>query len=542
MGWHGGSTEAFAIGPIWIPASVLESLTVGTAFSFNLDTICASPQGKPLTYTLLSGSLPAGITQSGTRGQTLSGTPTATGTSTPVFQADDSAVITGGTNGDWASRSTAAGVVLAVALNKSSDLTTYAFAGSETVSPVLDTAQAPLGQPASIKFTVDPSDGPQCGTLRIPFGTTFGNGSEVWVSHRERMPPEFAYLVCPTSDNSVQGFKQAIISGPSSSNQAFENVWESNENMGGVLGYNNSNAGFNNWAVGYTAATGFDFRFQPFVGNDGSGSVSPDSIYSTVNGGTDPDTGSTFSASQVEWARIGGSYNSQQDAAFAYGLGHPLSGAVRYPVNQWATFTYCIDVGTFGTASSRIRAWVAPEGQPYVKLVDNANVELDIGTGNDGGFGCVWPMPYYTNRVAGGVSVASRTNNITGVTVRVVGLGTAVGAGTLSWNATTKKLTWTQHGGTAGTGRGVSAWKRFVNCFTGSGVTGYGGGQYLGLEITNFAGLPSTNQTDTITIQSGRLSTQTNKAEVIVSSQPINATAFNSAGVQIGPTGGYAPT
>lgn len=449
------------------------------------------------------------------------------------------------TTGDWATRSTASGVILAVPFSTSSDVSTYIFSGTETTPPALDTSVKPFGQVGSCKFTVATTDGAQCGTLRIPFGTTIGNGGTVWISHREFMPPEFAYLVCPTSDNSIQGFKQGIISGPSSSNQAFEVVWESNENVGGVLGYNNSNAGFNNWAVGYSPPTGFDFKYQPFIGNDGSGSISPDSVYTNVNGGNDPDTGSAFSTSQIEWSRIGGSFNSQGDSAFAFGLGHPLAGMYRYPVNQWATYTYRIDVGTFGTASSRIRAWVALEGQGYVKLVDNSGVELDIGTGNDPGFGCYWPMPYYTNRVSGGVSVSSRTNNITGVAVRTVGLGTTTSTGTLSWNASAKTLTWAQSGGSAGTARGVASWKRFVNCFTNSGTTGYSGGQYLGLEITNFAGLPATNQTDTITITGNRLATQTNKAEVIISSgstNTINATAFNSAGVQVGPTGGYVPT
>lgn len=452
--------------------------------------------------------------------------------------------------GDWSLRSTAAGVVKIASLSTAADLSAYAFAGSETVPPALDTTLVPFGQAGSAKFTISNADTTQSGTLKVPFGQAFAQNSTVWVSFRERMPPEFANLLCPTGDGSVQGFKQAILSGISSSNQAFEVVWESNQNCGGILGYNNSANGFNNWEQAYTPpGLPFDFNFQPSIGNDGAGSISPDSVYSTVNGGTDPDTGLAFSNSatnprggtlqQIEWARIGGSYNSQQDPAFAYGLGHPLAGEMRYPVNQWATYTYRIDVGTWGTVSTRLRAYVALEGVGYVKIAD---VMVRVDSGQDAGYNCIWLLPYYTNRIAGGVSVASRTNNITGVAIRVVGLGTATGAGTLSWNATTKKLTWQQSGGTTGTVRGVASWKRWVNVFTGSGATGYSGGQYLGLEVTNFAALPATNQTDTVTIQSGRLATQTNKAEIIISSNPINATAYNSAGVKIGPTGGFPPS
>ena len=74
--------------PVW-NASVNQSLTVNTAFSLNLDTLCADPEAQPLTYTVITGTLPAGLTQSGARGQTISGTPTTAQTLSITFRATD---------------------------------------------------------------------------------------------------------------------------------------------------------------------------------------------------------------------------------------------------------------------------------------------------------------------------------------------------------------------------------------------------------------------------------------------------------------------
>jgi len=542
--WKGSKAGGYspaALGPVWQAGSLSFNLTVGTPFSLNLDSVCTDTASLPITYMIPTGSLPAGITKSGTRGQTISGTPTTAQTTTPTFLADDAPVGTG----DWAIRSSASGVVIAVPFATSSDLATYSFAGLETTPPALDSARAPFGQAASIKFTIANADGTQSGTLKVPFGTTFGNGQTVWVSHREYMPPEFVFLVCPTNDNSIQGSKLAIISGITSSNQPMENVWENNLQSGGVAGYWNSAVQpFTNWQLPYGGSG--DFNFQPSVLNDGTGTVSPDSVYATVNapGAIDPDTGSAFTTGQIAIAKAGGTFFSQSDAAFMFGLGHPLGGMVRYPANQWATYLWRIDIGHYGSPDSRVRCYVAPEGQPYYKLTDNAGVQLDtnVAGGGDSGINAVWPMPYYTNRTSGGVSVQSISPSIAAWgAIRVVGLGTVLGAGTLSWNAGTQRFTWAEAGGTAGAPRGVASWKRFVALTTNGGGNAYATAKQLGLEIKNFSALPATNQTYAITIQSGRLATQTNKAELIVSSQPINATAFNAAGVQVGPSGGYVP-
>lgn len=74
--------------PVWA-SDGLQALIQNVAYSLNLDTLCTDPEGQPLTYTIVSGTLPAGLTQSGTRGQIISGTPTAAVTSNVTVRASD---------------------------------------------------------------------------------------------------------------------------------------------------------------------------------------------------------------------------------------------------------------------------------------------------------------------------------------------------------------------------------------------------------------------------------------------------------------------
>lgn len=66
-----------------------QGFAVGEIVNINLDTLWSDPEGLPLTYTITQGSLPTGLTQSGTRGQTISGTVTAASVFTLSIRADD---------------------------------------------------------------------------------------------------------------------------------------------------------------------------------------------------------------------------------------------------------------------------------------------------------------------------------------------------------------------------------------------------------------------------------------------------------------------
>jgi chitodextrinase len=82
------TTSAANQPPAWASA-VNQSPIVGVPYSLNLDSLCADPEGQPLTYTIVSGTLPAGLTQSGARGQTISGTPTTAASVSVTFRAND---------------------------------------------------------------------------------------------------------------------------------------------------------------------------------------------------------------------------------------------------------------------------------------------------------------------------------------------------------------------------------------------------------------------------------------------------------------------
>jgi hypothetical protein len=74
--------------PVW-QSSVNQAPVLNVAYSLNLDTLCSDPESQPLTYTITSGTLPTGLTQSGVRGQIISGTPTSASSFVVTFRAND---------------------------------------------------------------------------------------------------------------------------------------------------------------------------------------------------------------------------------------------------------------------------------------------------------------------------------------------------------------------------------------------------------------------------------------------------------------------
>lgn len=79
------------IAPVWQSGTITLSMNVGVPFSIDLDTLCTGAA----TYSLLSGSLPAGLTLSG---DTISGTPTTVQSTTPTIRASDASIVPGWTS------------------------------------------------------------------------------------------------------------------------------------------------------------------------------------------------------------------------------------------------------------------------------------------------------------------------------------------------------------------------------------------------------------------------------------------------------------
>lgn len=104
--------------PDWA-AVVNQSLVVGVPFNLSLDSICTDDNSQPITYTITSGTLPAGLSQSGSRGETISGTPTTAGSVDVTFRASD----VQSDDAEWATRKAALGSALL--LSEDFPLTTY---------------------------------------------------------------------------------------------------------------------------------------------------------------------------------------------------------------------------------------------------------------------------------------------------------------------------------------------------------------------------------------------------------------------------------
>ena len=77
-------------------------------------------------------------------------------------------------------------------------------------------------------------------------------------------------------------------------------------------------------------------------------------------------------------------------------------GCVYYAPNEWMTFTQRVDIGTWNTPSSRIRWYVAREGQPRVLVNDTADKAAGgivlhhtpgsgSGTNVNAKYGKIWP-------------------------------------------------------------------------------------------------------------------------------------------------------
>jgi hypothetical protein len=59
-----------------------------------------------------------------------------------------------------------------------------------------------------------------------------------------------------------------------------------------------------------------------------------------------------------------------QGPPYVYYPDDPNDAAFRYASDEWMTFQMGVTIGTWNTASSRVRLWVAREGQPSVLVFD----------------------------------------------------------------------------------------------------------------------------------------------------------------------------
>lgn len=420
---------------------------------------------------------------------------------------------------DWATRSTATGVVLADRLETQETINDWLLADGEADHISLDTTNKVDGAAGSLRFDVLSTDTSSSGILSVPFGTSFGEGDTLWFSYRYRPERHHAFQPWDPSPGDG-GAKMSILSrdtngaSPTGSNQVNEVVVQFNYQGGVYDGYNrDAGGGYVGWVTAAaTDCSGADFKFQTAIDN-GANPLS----------GTDPDTGSAWSACQQDRRQFGSLYAAQSESNYRPGLGDPLAGGVKPSLDEFDTITGRVEIVNFGgSTGNRITIWVAKPGQPYVRIVDQDDVSIGDGPDYNG----MSLLPYVTDRTATGRRVTSRETDITGVEILNVGGSTATGDGELEYNATTGRFRWHGSGESFGTARGHSASNDILllNVAAASPTN-----SFVVLLVDPDALPSSGTTTDTVTIASGRADTWVNYNDVIVSTQAINA------------PGGYAP-
>ena len=404
---------------------------------------------------------------------------------------------------DWVTRSIAPGVDFAIRLDQQSQLNTYYHSNRV---PVLDASIKVTGAAASMRLDRLSADGEGATNVRFPIGL-YAEGQSFWRSFRVRLSPEFLYQISAASSQENGQRKISILSAFDATFKPWEIVLQLTQASGTLRGYHqdglSSAVHWDQHSSGTvnTACQSGDLRWQPAIDN-GANPLT----------GINPDNGAAWSACEQDRARFGGLYSARDPGAVDYrvGIGDPISGAFRQH-SQFFTITQRVVVGSPNTNTSRITTWAAKDGQPYVMLADETNVRLG-GALFDGD----WMTLYESTKIANsGFRVSSRTNNIP-VAIYSVGLSTPTGTGTLTWNASTQRLTWAANGQSAGTPRGFNTQKSLLNV-----ISGAGGQSFLGMERTGT--MPGTNQTDSITIASGLDTASVWYADYIVSTQEIKA-------------------
>lgn len=511
--------------PTWSSTVGTITFTQGTASTHDLTqyTTNFNPSLHQMQYAS-SVTAPTGVTLVSTGSYSYNGVGVAATSPNVQIEIVDTA------QADWLTRSTASGVVFADAWQTLPSVTSsstppvangsFLFANDSRVT--LDTTIKPTGMAGSIRMAFlnnQTTLGQTDVCLRAYFGASkqFTIGDTHWFSFRVRAPREYLWQPLPHSQETA-GHKIGIMSHWQYSHTSNECVPELSDNEGAIGGYIDGVV-YDKGDIGFSSAplgNGSDFRRQIVIDRG----IAGDGVYGPLTG-TNPDGGAWNSWQQIR-ARYGPTYSARSSPGapeFRFGYGDPFSGAVRFQPDEWITITVCNTLTSW--ASVRHRMWVARDGQAYVKVRDTTQAVAS----SPGYYDTFWPMNYVSYLIDGGRKITSTTGNITGITLSTCGLSTPVGNGTLSWNATTQRLTWAGFGESAGTAVGFSTANNILVRNVCSGTTT---NSYLVVEKTGT--LPVTNQTDTVTIADGRPDTYVNYSQFIVSTQAINA------------PGGFAPT
>jgi hypothetical protein len=355
--------------PQWA-SSVDQALVVGVPFSLNLDTICTDTGGQPITYSIVSGTLPAGITQSGSRGQTISGTPTTVSATTVTFRADD---LSG--DADFLARSGGGGVFYSnnftyrntaktLLITSDAELrSSAAQVGGDTSTVVRNTSQF-LSGTQSLKLNM-PASSNQYGGWNFDFG---GIAVSSKLVSKHQFYFQFAYYADSVYRDfffgpySTYGGKIAIIEAPNASFDTGEVVLRRLPLPGGyIAAYRIPTSGVTT-EFGLNVSAVSDLFFNNFIDRGGSSS--------------------TLNAAQL---RFGVNYNNKDN--------NPASDtdyqhSPRLVSNGWFVFEVYVD-----QINDIVKIWGAPYGSAPELIMGAMNAGLPGTSTTDGGTN---PKPLYT--------------------------------------------------------------------------------------------------------------------------------------------------
>jgi|GEM_PF-3497654 len=404
------SGNSTAVQPAWqqFPiAAQFHDLTAGVAVDINLNDFVNNAQRFRVIGTsngLNQPILPAGLTLNESTGR-ITGTPTQAGVYALRVRAYSGQY---DPEGSWSARQTGA-------------LNSERFSDSNTVRSVSDNLSGTSQY--SVWDTGAKRSGPGSLKQYLPAGVGGTNAANWMIPTKpvsswddqggflpgEKFYVQFAYL---PDRNLVQYRGWQPGNNPKISitdmlpgfpGGATVNRWEvvTVLHNGYLNGYYNgpSGSGARPWQVGRTTNCrgASDFVFQPQVDRGANPLNGVDPGFSTGNG-----QDRSWTSCQQDRARYGGLYDYQANG-YPDGLPDPLGGESPFAFGEWHTILQEITVGTPGQVDTRLRTWIAQEGQPYELMLDTSYNPNDWRSSQPTVFEAVW----FTN-LAWGSSVADK--------------------------------------------------------------------------------------------------------------------------------------
>jgi hypothetical protein len=246
-------------------------------------------------------------------------------------------------------------VIVCVGFDAPADVAqnTYLFAAGDGVfRGTLDTSTYASGG-SSLKFTVPSLGGANsAGSWSYPFGQNFAQNNTFYVQFRQRFSPEYISNQWVTTSGTSTSWKQADF------------------HWGDFATKNLSTCGQVELTTGNFENIGHPIMYT------GCGATG---LYKTV--------GSSIFIEQGDTSTTG--YNC------LYG---PYTNCFSYPSNEWVTFYYQVNIGTWGQPNSSVKAWIAFPGQPYAEWINFSGLTLSTDSPMINAYNYMSLFPYMTGR------------------------------------------------------------------------------------------------------------------------------------------------